>query len=102
MRTTHSRYMQCRAFWTIDCFGKVLPLLPLTVHASDPPLDVALPCACSDSCSLVCCLCGGLQWKLLHGLLENAIYGGRVDNTLDGRVSVLRAASVLLYFSVCT
>ncbi|KAG1663699.1 hypothetical protein FOA52_013267 [Chlamydomonas sp. UWO 241] len=26
------------------------------------------------------------QWQLLHGLLENAIYGGRVDNTSDGKV----------------
>mmetsp|Transcript_33539 Transcript_33539/g.74227 ORF Transcript_33539/g.74227 Transcript_33539/m.74227 type:complete len:2007 (+) Transcript_33539:3-6023(+) len=28
----------------------------------------------------------GAQWQLLHGLLENAIYGGRVDNTFDGKV----------------
>ncbi|KAJ9505746.1 hypothetical protein QJQ45_029247, partial [Haematococcus lacustris] len=31
---------------------------------------------------------GSVQWSLLHGLLENAIYGGRVDNVFD--VKVLR------------
>jgi len=29
---------------------------------------------------------GSCQWKMLHGLLENAIYGGRVDNDLDAKV----------------
>eukprot|EP00798_Chlamydomonas_sp_ICE-L_P023166 gene23167-30374_t len=29
---------------------------------------------------------GGAQWEMLHGLLENAIYGGRVDNIFDGKV----------------
>lgn len=29
---------------------------------------------------------GGVQWQLLHGLLEMAIYGGRVDNIFDGKV----------------
>lgn len=28
----------------------------------------------------------GAQWQLLHGLLENAIYGGRVDNLSDAKV----------------
>ena len=28
----------------------------------------------------------GAQWQMLHGLLENAIYGGRVDNIFDGKV----------------
>ncbi len=28
----------------------------------------------------------GVQWELLHGLLEMAIYGGRVDNVFDGKV----------------
>jgi hypothetical protein len=28
-----------------------------------------------------------VQWALLHGLLENAIYGGRVDNSLDSKVN---------------
>src|SRR6185437_11154321 len=36
------------------------------------------------------------EWTPIHGLLENAIYGGRVDNDYDGRV--LRAY-LLLYFS---
>ena len=25
------------------------------------------------------------QWKAVHGLLEQAVYGGRVDNVDDGR-----------------
>lgn len=29
---------------------------------------------------------GGVQWEMLHGLLEMAIYGGRVDNTFDVKV----------------
>ena len=29
---------------------------------------------------------GGASWQLLHGLLENAIYGGKVDNPFDGKV----------------
>jgi hypothetical protein len=28
----------------------------------------------------------GPQWQYLHGLLENAIYGGRVDNPFDLKV----------------
>nr|CAB3240329.1 cytoplasmic dynein 2 heavy chain 1-like [Phallusia mammillata] len=33
-------------------------------------------------------LCTGqeIQWDFMHGLMENAIYGGRVDNTFDMRV----------------
>ena len=27
-----------------------------------------------------------VQWDFMHGLMENAIYGGRVDNTYDMRV----------------
>lgn len=27
-----------------------------------------------------------VQWEFVHGLLENAIYGGRVDNCFDLRV----------------
>lgn len=27
-----------------------------------------------------------VQWEFLHGLLENAIYGGRIDNYFDLRV----------------
>lgn len=26
------------------------------------------------------------EWVTIHGLLENAIYGGRVDNEYDARV----------------
>lgn len=26
------------------------------------------------------------DWDFMHGLMENAIYGGRVDNTFDMRV----------------
>lgn len=26
------------------------------------------------------------QWEFVHGLLENAIYGGRIDNYFDMRV----------------
>ncbi|RXG65468.1 Cytoplasmic dynein 2 heavy chain 1 [Armadillidium vulgare] len=29
---------------------------------------------------------GELKWNTIHGLFENAIYGGRVDNVWDGRV----------------
>jgi hypothetical protein len=29
-----------------------------------------------------------LQWDYIHGLYENAIYGGRVDNSFDTRVLV--------------
>lgn len=29
---------------------------------------------------------GGLQWQKVYGILENAIYGGRVDNEFDMRV----------------
>ena len=29
---------------------------------------------------------GGLDWETIHGLLEDAIYGGRVDNVYDLRV----------------
>jgi dynein heavy chain 2 len=32
------------------------------------------------------------QWEYLHGLLENAIYGGRVDNPFDLRVRPPRQA----------
>ena len=28
------------------------------------------------------------QWEFMHGLMENAIYGGRVDNTFDMRVLI--------------
>ena len=28
------------------------------------------------------------QWEFMHGLIENAIYGGRVDNTFDMRVLI--------------
>ena len=29
---------------------------------------------------------GGVSWEFIHGLFESAIYGGRVDNSFDGRV----------------
>lgn len=29
---------------------------------------------------------GGIKWDFVHGLFENAIYGGRVDNNFDVRV----------------
>jgi dynein heavy chain 2 len=29
---------------------------------------------------------GGPQWQKIYGILENAIYGGRVDNNFDLRV----------------
>lgn len=38
---------------------------------------------------LVClCVSGGkvFQWEFVHGLLENAIYGGRIDNVCDLRI----------------
>lgn len=31
-------------------------------------------------------LIGKVSWQFMHGLMENAIYGGRVDNTYDMRV----------------
>ena len=36
-----------------------------------------------------------VQWDFMHGLMENAIYGGRVDNTFDMRVLV---SYLLQYF----
>ena len=29
---------------------------------------------------------GSVHWDFVHGLFENAIYGGRVDNNFDVRV----------------
>ena len=29
---------------------------------------------------------GSIKWDFVHGLFENAIYGGRVDNNFDVRV----------------
>ena len=29
---------------------------------------------------------GPVRWKFVHGLFENAIYGGRIDNNFDGKV----------------
>jgi len=29
---------------------------------------------------------GNISWEFIHGLLELAIYGGRVDNPFDSRV----------------
>ncbi len=29
---------------------------------------------------------GSIQWDFVHGLFENAVYGGRVDNVFDVRV----------------
>ena len=37
---------------------------------------------------------GKVPWEYMHGLMENAIYGGRIDNTFD--INVLR--SYLLQF----
>ena len=37
-----------------------------------------------------------VQWDFMHGLMENAIYGGRVDNTFDMRVMT---SYLLQYFS---
>lgn len=28
----------------------------------------------------------GIQWQKVYGILENAIYGGRIDNDFDLRV----------------
>ena len=30
-----------------------------------------------------------VQWEFMHGLMENAIYGGRVDNIFDMRALFL-------------
>jgi hypothetical protein len=35
-----------------------------------------------------------VPWQYLHGLLESAIYGGRVDNAWDMRVGMLRPSSM--------
>jgi len=32
------------------------------------------------------CVSGPPQWDFMHGLMENAVYGGRVDNMFDMRV----------------
>ena len=29
---------------------------------------------------------GSVRWQFVHGLFENAIYGGRIDNTFDAKV----------------
>ena len=33
-----------------------------------------------------CASLGKVSWQFMHGLMENAIYGGRVDNIYDMRV----------------
>jgi dynein heavy chain 2 len=38
---------------------------------------------------------GSPQWQKIYGILENAIYGGRVDNDFDLRV--LRAYISLIF-----
>jgi len=35
---------------------------------------------------MFCATGQNVQWSFMHGLMENAIYGGRVDNTFDMRV----------------
>uniref|UniRef100_A0A0L8FKZ3 Dynein heavy chain region D6 P-loop domain-containing protein n=1 Tax=Octopus bimaculoides TaxID=37653 RepID=A0A0L8FKZ3_OCTBM len=37
---------------------------------------------------LILCRSHNIQWQWIHGLFEQAIYGGRVDNTFDIRVLV--------------
>jgi dynein heavy chain 2 len=29
---------------------------------------------------------GAIDWEAIHGLMEDAIYGGRIDNAFDVRV----------------
>lgn len=43
------------------------------------------------------CLAGGeIQWEYLHGLFDQAVYGGRVDNPVD--TDVLRSY-LMQYFN---
>jgi hypothetical protein len=47
--------------------------------------SVPAPCAHTDVVGLAT-RGGSTQWQMLHGLLENTIYGGRVDNKFDAQV----------------
>ncbi|KAJ3390612.1 Cytoplasmic dynein 2 heavy chain 1 [Lobulomyces angularis] len=41
-----------------------------------------------SSAELISCMCNSgksPQWSVLHGLLENAVYGGRIDDVYDGK-----------------
>jgi len=40
----------------------------------------------SKSCIILLSGSGNIKWEFVHGLYENAIYGGRVDNIYDMRV----------------
>jgi len=40
----------------------------------------------SESCIILLSGSGNIKWEFVHGLYENAIYGGRVDNIYDMRV----------------
>jgi hypothetical protein len=45
-----------------------------------------------------------LDWEIIHGLMEDAIYGGRIDNAFDVRVlrAYLRYSSLHLFcFFLC-
>lgn len=41
---------------------------------------------CSKSCIILLSGSSNIKWEFVHGLYENAIYGGRVDNIYDMRV----------------
>jgi len=40
----------------------------------------------SKCCIILLSGSGNITWEFVHGLYENAIYGGRVDNIYDVRV----------------
>ena len=51
----------------------------------------ALSAFCKPGCTVIVAYfsyagSGTVRWKFVHGLFENAIYGGRIDNTFDAKV----------------
>lgn len=69
------------------CMHQLIPVISLSLHSS---LFLSLPLSLLTSFSPHWLpgyvLPQAASWRLLHGLLENAIYGGRVDNAHDGAV----------------
>ena len=53
---------------------------------SFPTIGWIFDISCFDISCFVVLGSGSVRWKFVHGLFENAIYGGRVDNTFDAKV----------------
>lgn len=74
------------------CLTSVLGLVSLTVSVPNQVWEYQN--VVNELCNLV--FPDQVQWDFMHGLMENAIYGGRVDNTFDMRVLT---SYLLQYFS---